>query len=129
MKETETVTPTNYLTHPRNAHLVTLTPDRQRRSPKMKAICVTLLNNGAPLTREEVTLQVFSCFTTGKRPGVPYRPTSNGCYFRRIHAGHMYHDEACYSVIINGLVRVAGKTKTGRLTYELTDAGRAFARG
>ena len=52
---------------------------------------------------------------------------SNTCYFRRIHAGRGGRDDASYSVIINGLVRVAGKTKTGRLTYALTDEGRAFA--
>ena len=60
--------------------------------------------------------------------------TSGDCYWRRIHAGQSkdsagrsYHDHATYSVIINGLVRVTGKTPSGRYTYEVTDAGAAFA--
>ena len=63
-----------------------------------------------------------------------WKPDSNRCYFRRMHTGqsrdcmgNVYHDEATYSVILNGLVRVAGKTKTGALLYEATDAGRTFA--
>lgn len=114
----QAVTPKNYLTHPRNAHLITLPSDRQRRSPMMRRICIVLFALPG-LTREEIMAHANP---RGK-------VTSNRCYFRRIHAGYggRYHDEATYSVIINGLVRVAGKTKTGRLTYELTDAGREFA--
>ncbi len=119
----ETVTPTNYLTHPRFSHRITLPKDRQHRSPKMRQICQDLLRNPGS-TRRQVMGRVNPHLSGD----------SNRCYFRRIHDdqthnayGHVHHDEATYSVIINGLVQITGKTLTGRLTYELTDAGRAFA--
>lgn len=120
---TAPVTPENYLTHPRLAHLRTLPPELQHRSPTMKRICEVLARqpHGARnMTRREVMAQVLP-------PGA--LPTSGGCYWRRIHAGYRAecHDEARYSVIVNGLVRVAGK-RGRQLTYELTPAGEAFAR-
>lgn len=127
----ETVTPTNYLTHPNLSHLRSLPKDRQRRSPKMREICKTLANARVPLTRIQVMCDVH--YRT-RGAGAKFKPNSNRCYFRRMRDeqtkdayGNAYHDEATYSVIINGLVRIAGKTKTGELLYELTDAGREFA--
>ena len=115
---TEKVTPTNYLTH-----LVTLPPELQHRSPTMKRICQALARNphGARnMTRREVMAQALPPSAL---------PTSGGCYWRRIHAGHRAecHDEARYSVLVNGLVRVAGK-RGRQYTYELTPAGELFAR-
>lgn len=131
---TAPVTPANYLTHPRLAHLTTLPPELQHRSPTMKRICQALARNphGARnMTRREVMAQALP--STAK-------PTSGGCYWRRIHSTNYTgamgragsrrptsHDEARFSVIINGLVRVAGK-RGRQLTYELTPAGEMFAR-
>jgi hypothetical protein len=93
----------------------------------MKRICQALARNphGARnMTRVEVMAQVNASMNLRS-----WSPTSNGCYWRRIHAGYSAksHDEARYSVIVNGLVRVAGK-RGRRLTYELTPAGEMFAR-
>lgn len=100
-----------------------LPQERHRRSPKMLLICRDLVQHPGS-TRREVMGRVN-----------PERDSdSNRCYFRRMHTdqtrdalGRKYHDEATYSVLLNGLVRVSGKTKTGHLTYEVTDAGREFA--
>lgn len=124
MEATNTpVTPTNYLTHPSLSHLTTLSPDRQRRSPKMRQICRDLSTHG-PSTRRSIMSRV--------NPDLD--PDSNRCYFRRIHTGqtldaygNAYHDEATYSVILNGLVTVTGKTPAGRLIYALTKEGLEFA--
>lgn len=123
---TNKVTPTNYLT--RLAHLATLPASLQHRSPTMKRICQVLARNphGArALTRREVMTQACS---------PEAMVGSGGCYWRRMHTGvskdacgRKYHDEARYSVIINGLVRVAGK-RGRQNTYELTPAGELFAR-
>lgn len=131
---TAPVTPANYLTHPSLQHLTTLPASMQRRSPTMKRICQALARNphGARnMTRREVMMQVV-CH--------PTKLTSGDCYWRRMHATNYTgdlgragsrrptsHDEARYSVIINGLVRVAGK-RGRHLTYELTPAGELFAR-
>ena len=84
----------------------------------MRAICKDLFAHPGS-TRQEVMGRVN-----------PLRPvSSNRCYFRRIHSDYASrcHDEARYSVIINGLVRVNGKTRTGRLTYEVTELGAKVA--
>jgi hypothetical protein len=130
---TAPVTPTNYLTHPSLQHLTTLPASLQHRSPTMKRICQALARqpHGARnMTRREVMAQVLPSTAL---------PTSGGCYWRRMHSTNYAgmgragsrrptsHDEARYSVIVNGLVRVAGK-RGRQLTYELTPAGEMFAR-
>lgn len=110
----------------------------QHRSPTMKAICVAMsqLPHGARNpTRIEVMQLVYEARLAQRTtPTVSFRPTSLGCYWRRfssrqVHdsSGRIYHDEARYSVILNGLVRESGK-RGRQLTYELTSAGEAFAR-
>ena len=127
---TETVTQPSYLTHPALQHLTILPPALQRRSPMMKAICLVLSTSvpmyGRGLTRVDVMKRVHQYLG---HPSHTFKPTSNGSYWRRIHAGYREecHDEARYSVILNGLVQVAGK-RGRQLTYELTPAGELFAR-
>lgn len=114
------VTPKNYLTHPRIRDLMTLPPRLQHRSPMMRRICEEL-RTAPDSTRADVMSRI----------NPTAKASSNGCYWRRIHAGYGkdVHDEARYSVLINDLVEVSGRTRTGRLTYRLTAAGMHFVQG
>ena len=114
------VTPKNYLTHPRLRNLLTLPQRLQHRSPMMRRICEELY-----VTPDSTRADVMSRIHTSAKA------TSNGCYWRRIHAGRRpdVHDDARYSVLVNGLVEVSGKTRTGRYTYRLTAAGLDLVRG
>jgi hypothetical protein len=113
------ITPSNYLSHPALEHRRSLPRGLQHRSPKMKSICEDLLSHPGS-TRLEIMGRV----------NPELSGDSNRCYFRRMHDGgpRGFHDEARYSVIVNGLVRITGRTSTGRLTYSLTPAGRRCAR-
>ena len=104
----------------------------QHRSPTMKAICVAMsqLPKGA---RNPTRVEVMEAAHRACGKETPFYPTFGGCYWRQFgshqeknSSGHRHHDEAHYSVILNGLVRVAGK-RGRRLTYELTPAGELFA--
>lgn len=116
----------------------TLPQNLQHRSPIMKMICAAMsqLPHGARnSTRVEVMQLVFEARLDQRKPPFgSFRPTSLGCYWRRVgslqerdSSGNILHDESRYSVILNGLVRVSGK-RGRRLTYELTPAGELFAR-
>ena len=105
----------------------------QHRSPTMRAICVAMsrLPHGA---RNPTRVEVMESAHRICGKEAPFSPTFGGCYWRtfcshqeRNASGNVHHDEAQYSVILNGLVRPAGK-RGRRITYELTPAGEAFAR-
>jgi len=117
------LTPKNYLAHPDTLRFRTLAESRQHRSPKMRQICQDLATHGTS-TRRSIMSRVNPHLS----------PDSNRCYFRRMHTdqthdsgGRVYHDEATYSVLLNGLVTVSGKTSNGRLLYSLTPEGLRFA--
>lgn len=110
------------LTSMAHARRLTIPAEHQHRSPKMRQICRFLLNV-KEATRKEIMQAV--------NPHLKH--TSNGCYFRQMQTdqyvdacGKSYHDEARYSVILNGLVKIAGKRSTGELTYSLTPEGYDF---
>lgn len=49
-----------------------------------------------------------------------FRPTSNRCYFRpNTQWNRESKGEERYSLLVRNLIEVAGKTKTGELTYRL----------
>lgn len=82
---------------------------------KLHYICHVLLTKSRPMIREEILEEVHHL--EGK-PTETFRPTSNGSYFQPTLG--FYKKE---TILTLGLVKVSGKTKTGKFLYELTPKG------
>jgi len=97
-----------------------------KNNTKTHHICSFLLSvHPQPCTRLEILRAVH-------RDGpstIPFKETSNHCYFTRY--GHGNGGE--YSLVTRGFIKVVGKTmrhrgKGGRLLYALTPKGRRYAK-